>query len=122
MEKYNKTIGNCGEESASKYLKKNKYKIIERNFNIRGGEIDIIAQKGECLVFVEVKTRSAVDYGTPAESVTYHKRQRIIKAANVFLQRFGNSYTRFDVIEVYGSMCGEKFKLSEINHIENAFM
>lgn len=122
MEKYNKTIGNYGEEAASRYLKKNKYKIIQRNFTIRGGEIDIIAQKDEYLVFVEVKTRTADDYGTPAQSVTYHKRQRIIRAANVFLQKFGNAYTRFDVIEVYGSISGEKFKLAEINHIENAFI
>lgn len=122
MEKYNKVIGKCGEDAAEKYLKKHKYKIIERNFNIKGGEIDIVAQKGEYIVFAEVKTRSANDYGTPAAAVTYVKRQRIIKAANIFLQRTGTSYTRFDVIEVFGSMCGDKFILAKINHIENAFM
>lgn len=122
MEKYNKKIGFFGEGCAEKYLKKNKYAILEKNFYIRGGEIDIIAQKDEYIVFVEVKTRTVERFGSPAQAVTYFKRQRMIRAARVFLQRHGNAYARFDIIEVFVKAAGEKFSLDRINHIENAFI
>ena len=122
MEKYNKAIGKFGEDTAEKYLKKNKYKIIQRNYLIRGGEIDIIAQKGEYIIFVEVKTRSDNAFGTPAEAITFHKIQRMKKAAGVFMQSFGEAYCRFDVIEIYTVVYGEKFEVGKINHIENAFI
>ena len=70
MEKYNKVLGNCGEDAAVKYLKKNKYIVTERNFNVRGGEIDIIAKKGGYVIFVEVKTRTSDDYGGGVVVVT----------------------------------------------------
>jgi putative endonuclease len=101
MEGYNKSLGKFGEQCAEKFLKKEKYKILNRNFLIRGGEIDLIAQKGEYLVFIEVKTRTDFKFGTPSDAVTYHKKQRMIKAAGVYLQRYGNAYARFDVIEVF---------------------
>ena len=55
MEKYNKSIGGAGEEAAAKYLRRKGYKILERNYHIRGGELDIIAQKDGYIVFVEVE-------------------------------------------------------------------
>jgi putative endonuclease len=121
MERYHKIFGKRGEDAAERYLKKRGYRIIARNFNIRGGEIDIVAQKRDCVVFAEVKTRSDNTFGTPGEAVTYTKRQRVIKAAEVFLMRNGSAYARFDVIEVFGRMDGSKFTLAGINHIENAF-
>ncbi len=121
MEKYKKTFGNFGEDAAVKYLKKKKYKILDRNFNIHGGEIDIIAKKDDCVVFVEVKTRSGDEYGSGLEAVNYAKQQRMIKAAQVYLMRLGDVPARFDVVAVNGFMDGKKFKIVEIEHIENAF-
>ncbi|MDD3766484.1 MAG: YraN family protein [Eubacteriales bacterium] len=122
MEKYNKIFGTQGENAAEKYLAKKGYEILCRNFRIRGGEIDIIARKGEFTVFVEVKTRHSDSFGTPGEAVTQNKIKRIINAANYYIMQNGNLSCRFDVMEVYGSMKGDKFKLKKINHIENAFM
>lgn len=122
MEKYKKTFGNLGEDAAVKYLKKNRYIILERNFSVHGGEIDIIAKKGDYVVFVEVKTRSTDDYGGGLEAVNYTKQQRMIKAAQVYLLRLGADVpARFDVVVVNGFMRGKKFVVENIEHIENAF-
>jgi len=122
MKMYKKSVGAFGEMIAEKHLIKKKYKIIDKNFYIRGGEIDIIAQKGEYLVFVEVKTRSSNKFGSAAEAVDFYKKTRMIKAAKVFLQRYGNAYARFDVIEVYITSNSTKLVADKISHIENAFM
>ena len=66
----NRTIGNYGEELACQYLKKQGYKILERNYRIRGGEVDIVARDQDYLVFVEVKARYFHEYGLPSESIT----------------------------------------------------
>ncbi len=121
MEKYKKTIGNLGEDAAVKYLKRKRYIILERNFNVHGGEIDIIAKKGDYVVFVEVKTRSTDGYGTGAEAVNYAKQQHIIRAAQVYMLKLGNVNGRFDVLVVNGTMNGKKLKVEKIEHIENAF-
>ena len=121
MDNYKKTIGNFGEEEAVKFLRKKGYKILECNFNVRGGEIDIIAHKSGYVVFVEVKTRKDNSLGSGAEAVTYTKRQRIIKAAQCYLLKVGECDVRFDVVEVTGNIENSKFKLQKINHIENAF-
>ena len=121
MEKYKKVIGNFGEDAAVKYLKKKSYIILERNFNIHGGEIDIIAKKDGFIVFVEVKTRSNDDYGGGLEAVNYTKQQRMTKAAQIYLMKHGDIPARFDVVVVNGHMDGKKFKKEKIEHIENAF-
>jgi putative endonuclease len=74
-------LGNLGEKLAEKFLRKNKYKIIERNFRSRFGEIDIIALEAGCLVFLEVKTRWSKEFGPPEEALTNWKIRRIIKTA-----------------------------------------
>jgi putative endonuclease len=66
-------LGEAGERYATDYLIKNGYKILDRNWRIRGGEIDIVALYKSTLVFVEVKTRTSTSYGTPEESIGYHK-------------------------------------------------
>ena len=121
MKKYNKAVGYFGEAAAEKHLKKNKYKILDNNYSIRGGEIDIIAEKDGYVVFVEVKTRSGEKFGTGAEAVTYNKKQRLTKAAQVYLLYKPETNARFDVIEVFVSVDGEKMKVVGITHIENAF-
>ena len=119
---YNKITGYSGEDAAVQYLKKNKYKILERNHTNKCGEIDIIAQKRDDLVFVEVKTRRNDEFGTPAQAVTYYKKQNIINAAKWYISKNPTDLNiRFDVIEVYGFFDGISFELEKINHIQQAF-
>lgn len=81
----NKTSkGKLGEDLAAKFLEKSGYKIIERNFHSRVGEIDIIAQDGGTLVFVEVKTRWSKKFGLPVEAVTPFKLNSIVKTLNYY--------------------------------------
>ena len=114
-----KIFGKLGEDAVAKFLETQGYKILARNFRIRSAEIDIIAQKDDVIVFVEVKARSDIRHGLPSEAVTVRKQKKIIEAAGVFLQdeNFSECACRFDVIEIYlrGGV------VEEINHIENAF-
>ena len=110
--------GKTGENAATKFLKKNGYRILERNYRKNYGEIDIIAQKGENIAFVEVKTRKSDAYGTPAEFVTVEKQKRIIKTAYTYIQEFElDAEFTFDIVEVYY----DGRKIVGLNHIENAF-
>lgn len=115
---HNKYTGNIGEEEVCKYLTKNNYKIIQRNFSCRSGEIDIIAidiNKNE-YVFIEVKTRLSKKCGRPAEAVDSNKRKHIINATRyyIYINKLENKNIRFDVVEVY-------IYKKTINHIKNAF-
>ncbi|MBI2315390.1 YraN family protein [Candidatus Daviesbacteria bacterium] len=85
----NKPAGNYGEDRACEYLKKQGYKILERNFRIRGGEIDIVGKDGETLVFIEVKTRWSYEYGPPAEAMTPWKIKYLLKTARFYIQKIG---------------------------------
>ena len=96
------------------------YKTLERNFKKPFGEIDLIMKKGKNIVFVEVKTRSSLYAGTPAEAVKIPQQRRIKRIAEYYLLTSGKKLLpRFDVVEIYlekGTLL-----LKEINHIENAF-
>lgn len=119
---YNKLTGQCGEDAAANFLKKSGFKIIERNYKNKIGEIDIIAKNKENLVFVEVKTRSSDKFGTPAEAVTYYKKQKIVNTAKFYLMKNPTDLNiRFDIIEVYGKFNGERFFFEKINHLEQVF-
>ncbi len=111
----NKIEGNVGEIKAVNFLKKKKYKIITTNYKNKIGEIDIIAEKDDLIVFVEVKNRSTFAFGRPIEAVTLQKQNKIKKVAEIFLMMNHIQYhnVRFDVIEVFDDF---------INHTENAFM
>lgn len=122
-------IGRLGEDKAAHFLKKNKFKIIERNLHVSHNEIDLIAilKKQRIIAFVEVKART-VDkdlyspFGTPASAVTKEKQQRTIAAARGYLKnnvRYFDFQPRFDVLEIY--LDREDMKVLKINHIENAF-
>ncbi|MDD3570576.1 MAG: YraN family protein [Lachnospiraceae bacterium] len=113
----NKQKGDFGEELAAKVLKKKGYTILDKNFRLRTGEIDIIAKHKGYIVFVEVKYRQNTDKGNPAEAVDYRKQQKIIATAKNYIQK-NSLYDcdfRFDVMEILG---GEK---PLYRHIENAF-
>lgn len=122
-------IGRLGEDQAARFLKKNKFKIIERNLHVSHNEIDIIAisKKQRIIAFVEVKART-VDkdlyspFGTPASAVTKEKQRRTIEAARGYLrsnEKYFDFQPRFDVLEIY--LDREDMKILKINHIENAF-
>ncbi len=114
MKIFNKLKGDFGEEKAAKYLKKQKYRIIKRNFKNKVGEIDIIARQGKTVVFVEVKTRTDEKFGFAAEAVDLKKQQKIKNVALLYAQKENIDNMRFDVIEVY-------LKEDRINHIVDAF-
>lgn len=114
-----KELGRYGEELAATYLEKKGYQIIARNHLNKHGEIDIIALDNRTLVFVEVKTRSQLAYGAPAESVTYKKQQKLRELALRYLQQHQKQYVRFrfDVC----SVIVKQGKPAEILHIPSAF-
>lgn len=113
-------IGTLGENTACNYLIKNGYTIQKRNFRLKCGEIDIIAKKDGCVVFVEVKTRRSAMYGQPSEYVDYRKQAKIRKTAMCFIKSLDTDM-RFDVIEVLYDNTYSRFEVKSINHIENAF-
>src|SRR5436309_12878633 len=95
--------GACGETLACRYLKRNGYKVLFRNFRGRsGGEIDVVCRDNDTLVFVEVKTRGREDFGRPVEAVDREKRKRISRGSLAWLRMLDNpdSLFRFDVVEV----------------------
>lgn len=118
--KYNKLLGAFGEDMACSYLEKQGYKILERNFSCKVGELDIIAIEGETLAFIEVKCRTSTDYGNPSEAVSYYKQNRIVKSALFFMTKYKifEYMCRFDVIEVLTDGSKES---TNINLIKNAF-
>lgn len=103
MHEYNKAIGSIGELYAIEYLKNLDYKLMDRNFRSRFGEIDIIARDGIYIVFIEVKTRYNSVYGLPCESVNYNKMSKLKKTAEYYIlkNKLHKNYFRFDVIEIY---------------------
>ncbi len=98
----NLTFGNKGERLACEFLKKQGYRILERNFRIRGGEIDIVAKDKDYLVFVEVKARWSHKYGIPVESITPWKIKFLLKTAKFYLQKinWGDGPYRIDVVSI----------------------
>lgn len=111
-------LGLKGEIAAKRYLKRKGYKILETNFQCRFGEIDIIAQDRNCLVFCEVKTRSDGMLALPQESVTYTKQQKMIKTALFYLQKTDvNMASRFDVVAISQQSDGKM----KVEHLENVF-
>jgi len=115
----NKPTGNYGEDLACSFLKKQGYKILERNFRIRGGEIDIVGKDGEILVFIEVKTRYSHEYGPPSESMTYWKIKALLKTAQFYVlkSKWGERPYRLDFVSVDFSDDPQKPKVELIKNI-----
>ena len=108
--------GKLGEKIATNYLISKGANILENNYKLKFGEIDIIASLNKELVFVEVKARSNINFGYPSEAVNYKKQMKIKNVAKYYIlkNKLEKVSVRFDVIEVY-------LKSNEINHIEDAF-
>jgi putative endonuclease len=111
--------GRLGEDLAHRYLRRRGCTIVARNYRTAGGsgEIDIVAWQGETLVFVEVKTRSTVDFGEPERAVDAQKRERLLRAAREYLRRseVGWDRARFDIVSILLS------KPVKIDWIRDAF-
>lgn len=111
--------GLTGEEKACNYLLSQNYKIVERNFRQRDGEIDIIAEKDDFLVFCEVKTLPNGTLETLAHELNLKKQKKIIKTSKIYLKKhreYNNKYIRFDVLAVDIPV------LDPVYHIQNAFL
>ena len=111
--------GIFGENAAKKYLQKQGLKFLTANFRSERGEIDLIFRDGDCLAFVEVKTRSSEDWVRPAAAVNLERRRRLSQCALDYLRLLKNPPVkiRFDIVEVL--LAGEKVR--EIRHLPNTF-
>ena len=118
-------LGNQGERAAARYLFRHGYRILKRNFVWGDGEIDLIAKKGDTIVFVEVKSRTigkgASFESRPAAAVTPEKQRKLLRVASCLAPaREEGIRNRFDIIEVYFSQKGNH-KIEQIKHLPNAF-
>jgi len=113
-----KEVGKKGEEIALQFLKKRGYRLIEKNYVCKMGEVDIIAKEKDTLVFVEVKTRRSTLFGPPQLAVNPAKQMQLSKVALNFLKekKLGDVKSRFDVVAVLLKPKGEEIEL-----IRNAF-
>jgi len=119
-----KAAGTIGEDAAVEYLKENNFEILERNFRFkRLGEIDIISREMNYICFVEVKTRSSLEYGYPREAVNRKKQDNIKKLAQIYLaqRKIYNADIRFDVVEVYIEKGDNDLRIKKVSLIKNAF-
>ena len=119
-------LGNYGEGAACRFLKRNGYKIKERNYVVEGHEVDVIAESSDTLVFVEVKTRTVGKQNPkeprPASAVNQKKQRSIISCARIyFAMKRPKKRVRFDVIEVYVNENGRRKSVAEIKHLQNTF-
>jgi putative endonuclease len=119
-----KYIGDRGETLAARYLEGEGYRILDQNYRYERAEVDLVcfdpsgASRGQ-IVFVEVKTRSGLDYGAPEEAVTEDKQERIARVAEAYLyeRRLDGSPVRFDVVSIVLNQDDDP----DITHFENAF-
>jgi putative endonuclease len=113
-----RTQGKAGEDLAARFLERIGFTIVERNYRFERGEIDLIAEEGDELVFIEVKARSSPVFGMPEEAVTEEKQEQVRTVADGYLfeHNIDNRPCRFDVVAV-------EFKngKTEIRHIRDAF-
>ena len=114
-----KRLGKAGEDIAARELARRGYTLRERNWRCSEGELDIVAEQGDALVFAEVRTRRGDRFGTPEESITPAKRAHLIASAQAYLQAHASEERawRIDVVAVEMSSRGE---LLRIDVIENA--
>ncbi len=117
MSIFKKMLGREGEDRAAEFLAKQGYKILERNYSTRAGEIDLIALHDGTIVFIEVKTRSSDAYGAPELAVNQQKQLRMIRAALSYIKykKIHQLPCRFDVVAITAAA------RQELELIQNAF-
>ena len=110
--------GQWGEDQAVSYILNQGLILLERNWRYKRAEIDIIAKEGEILVFIEVKTRSYTDFGSPEEKVGKQKQRFLIDAGMAYMRSIGHDWEiRFDIVSVLGKP-GDKI---DVRHFRDAF-
>ena len=114
-----KRLGAFGERAAKRYLEERGYRILKMNFRCPVGEIDIVSQKDDSLVFVEVRTRRGLEFGFPEEPITPAKKEKLIELAQSYIQEYHDSPVlwRIDVVAIEVGLGG---KITRIELIENA--
>lgn len=120
MKYFNKHTGFLAETFAAEELKKKGYQILERNFSNKWGEIDIIAQKSGTIIFVEVKAKTGLDFGSPEEMISPRKLQRVRTMAAIYLQgrTLSSLSCRIDVIAV---VLNPDNTVQRLTHYENVY-
>lgn len=113
-----KAAGQQAESRAVAFLEARGYQVVARNFSCPWGELDIVAEQGDTLCFVEVRMRASTTWGDPANTVSFAKQRRVVKAALHYLMRKGyrRRMIRFDVIAIVGRHAD-----AELLHLPNAF-
>jgi len=113
---HNLDLGRYGEEVAGSYLLEQGYRIRERNWRSRAGELDLVCTQDDCIVFVEVKTRTLDSMGHPLESLGFKQRRKLLRTAGMYLSRHNmwSRESRFDFI------CITVGREVQIDHIQNA--
>lgn len=114
-------LGKQGETAALEFLKTQGMTLVEQNYRIRAGEIDLIMRHHDILVFVEVRTRNTTGHGSPIDSINYAKRRQIERVARHYLKERNisdNVFCRFDVVGITPDPQGKL----HLEHIENAFL
>ncbi|HPF08504.1 MAG: YraN family protein [Candidatus Cloacimonetes bacterium] len=117
----NRELASMGENLAAKYLERQGYRLVCRNYRCRQGEIDLIVEKDQQLIFVEVKTRSYHSISAAVENISFKKKQRISRTAYLYLKQnpqYGKYNTRFDAIIILRDKGQDSFR---IHHFEDAF-
>ena len=115
-------IAQTGEDIAAQYLVSNGYKVVYRNYRQPCGEIDLIVEKNQHLIFAEVKTRTSHSIAAALDSVSYKKQKRITKTAQIYInqnQVFANYIFRFDVLVVFHFPQTDTYS---VKHFEDAFL
>ncbi len=121
MKQLNWRVGKEGEEIAAKFLLNKGYKILERNYHTRFGEIDLITSKNNVLAFVEVKLKHGEDFGTPEEMIDYSKLSKVQRMAEFYLIDKPERTKKHETysIDAVCIMVGEDGEVERINHYEN---
>ncbi|MFH1552444.1 MAG: YraN family protein [Candidatus Omnitrophota bacterium] len=119
MDRTRQITGRLGEKIAGRFLASRGFIILRRNFSTPFGEIDLIAEKNGCIIFLEVKTRTSERFGPPLSSVTKTKQEHIIRNCQYYLKRYGlhGKPCRIDAIAVNLEPGG---KLEKLEHVKNA--
>jgi len=118
MTNQRQTLGKLGEDVAARRLAAQGYVVLERNWRCATGELDLVLERGEALIFVEVRTRRGDRFGTPEESITARKRARLISAALTYLSEraAADRAWRIDVVAIE---IGSRGEVVRFNHLEN---
>lgn len=117
MQKDNLEIGRLGENIAKKYLQDNGYRIIDQNYKTHYAEIDLIANYKEVLVFIEVRTKTGEQFGSPEESINRNKMHKLIKNAEAYVVR--KNYNKQYRIDAVCIVLDKKKEIKRIDHYKN---